>query len=166
MNNSFASRCEIWKQYMGPSDILSYNRPLWSFLKSCAAAHVASGKGKVIKEFGNRKEIWAGEVRRVALDGGTRGNEFTQEEERTRWLRSGAYLRCLPARASISISETLSLSGCIPLEGAWLKDRSWDSFRLEPGTPPIIDGFRRGSMSSSNCMWEKDEGHSLSEGSF
>lgn len=62
----------------------------------------------------------------------------------------------LPALAIISSSDTESFSGCIPLV-VWLKETSWLSFTppplpppAPPTPPPIRDGFRRGSMSSSN----------------
>ena len=72
--------------------------------------------------------------------------ESEEEEEMTRVVLFVA----LPARVSISISETVSCSGCIPLVGVWLKESSTESFRPSPDPPACTDGFRRGSMSSSN----------------
>lgn len=65
----------------------------------------------------------------------------------------------LPALVIISSSDTESLSGCIPLV-VWLKETSWLSLAaaappIPPTPPPIRDGFRRGSMSSSNCSKDK-----------
>lgn len=70
----------------------------------------------------------------------------------------------LPALVIISSSDTESFSGCVPLV-VWLKETSWLSF-TPPGPPPAApdpsrptrDGFRRGSMSSSNCSKKQGTG--------
>lgn len=82
--------------------------------------------------------------------------EKKEEEEKNREDEKRRR-RSLPALVIISSSDTESCSGCIPLV-VWLKETSWLSLAPPlpappppPTPPPIRDGFRRGSMSSSNC---------------